>query len=156
MPDGSPSTWLEIHLGAFRHNISLIQSITGRPVMPVIKANGYGHGIVEVGRAAAEAGAAWLGVARLEEAVALRQAGIHLPLLVMGFCMPDLVPEALRYRVSLAIHQPENIIAFAERARASGQVLNVHAKIDTGMGRLGVFPEEGMAFVRAIRQSRGL
>lgn len=143
--------WLEIDLGAIRNNMHQLQAIAGCPVMAIIKANAYGHGIIEVGRAAASAGAAWLGVARLEEALALRRAGIALPLLVLGFTDAERVPEAIANQVSLAVYHPELVKAFAEQARALGQTLNVHAKFDSGMGRLGVFPEDGLEFVRLIK-----
>lgn len=145
------SNWLEIDLGAIRNNIQRLQAIAGRPVMAVIKANGYGHGILEVGRAAASAGAAWLGVARLEEALALRRAGIDLPLLVMGYTDAARVPEAIANRVSLAVFHPDVVKAYAAQAAALGQALAVHAKFDTGMGRLGIYPEDGLAFVRLIK-----
>jgi alanine racemase len=150
------STWLEIDLGAIQNNIRQIRSIIHRPLMPVVKANGYGHGLVEVGRAAVSVGAEWLGVARLEEALALRQAGIRLPVLVLGFCPPDRVPEAVASRASLAVHHPEIARAFSEQARSVGQRVAVDAKIDTGMGRLGVLPDDGPAFIRFIQDQPGL
>lgn len=145
------STWLEIDLGAIRGNVQELRRITGRKVMAVIKANGYGHGIVEVGRAASAGGAAWLGVARIDEALKLRDAGIETPVLVLGFCPPEWVPRAAAERISLAIHHPDLIPEFAAMAGATGQPLRVHAKFDTGMGRLGVFPEDGLDFVRQIK-----
>jgi alanine racemase len=150
------STWLEIDLGAIQHNIHQLQAITARPVMAVIKANGYGHGLVETGRAAKAAGAAWLAVARLEEAGWLRDAGLDLPILVLGYCDPLRVPEALKLGATLAVHHPEIARAFSEQAQIAGQVLPVHAKFDTGMGRLGVFPEDGMPFIRLIDALPGL
>jgi alanine racemase len=149
----SYSTWLEIDLNAIRGNIRQIQRITGRPVMAVVKANGYGHGMLEVGRAAVSAGAAWLAVARLEEAVWLRQAGFELPILVMGFTLPERAREALQHRVTLSVHDPEMGRALAAQAEAAGQKLAVHAKIDSGMGRLGVFPEDGLDFIRGLQAS---
>src|SRR4030042_1362074 len=74
MSDGY-STWLEIDLEAIRNNIRLLHRLTQTPVMAIVKANGYGHGAVETARAAIEAGAEWCGVARFEEAIALRKAG---------------------------------------------------------------------------------
>jgi alanine racemase len=144
------STWLEIDLGAIRANIAELRRFTGRQVMAVIKANGYGHGIVETGRAALAGGASWLGVARINEAQMLRGAGIEAPILVLGYCPPEWVPLALGQRISLAVHRPDLVEAFADQARSAGGVLDVHAKFDTGMGRLGVFPEEGMPFLRQI------
>lgn len=144
------STWLEINLGAVRENIHQLQAISGRAVMAVIKANGYGHGLVEVGRAAISAGAAWLGVARVEEALALRRAGIVSPILVLGHCAPEQVIEAATNHISLTIHQPQLIQPFAAQARSLDRPLDVHVKIDSGMGRLGVFPEDALDFVRQI------
>lgn len=150
------STWLEIDLSAIRNNIQQISKITSRPVMAVIKANGYGHGLIEAGRAAQSAGAAWLGVARVEEAVWLRQAGIQMPILVLGFSAPERVTEAIANNVTLALPHPDLMKAFARQARAAGQPLRVHAKFDTGMGRLGVFPEDGLEFVRLIHEQSEL
>ena len=79
-------TWAEIDLAAYRHNIAELRRAT-RPdakFMAVVKANGYGHGAVEVSQAALESGADWLGVARLHEAVELREAGIEAPILIFG------------------------------------------------------------------------
>lgn len=150
------STWLDIDLGAIRHNVRLLHTITDRPVMAVIKANAYGHGLVEVGRAAAEAEAAWLAVARLEEAVMLRQAGLSIPVLVLGFTAPERVPEAVAYNISLTAHDPELARAFAEQALGLDQPLRVHAKFDSGMGRLGVYPEDGLPFIRQLKESGSL
>lgn len=150
------STWLEIDLSAIRDNVQRLRAITGRPLMAVIKANGYGHGLVEAGRGAAAGGAAWLGVARFEEAMVLRKARIELPILVLGYSAPERVPEAIANRVSLALPSPELAAAYAAQARASGGTLHVHAKFDSGMGRLGVFPEDGVEFVRRIAQEPSL
>jgi len=156
MLSGQHSTWLEIDLSAIQNNIRRIRAITNRPVMPVIKANAYGHGLVEVAQAAASAGADWLGVARIEEALRLRQKGVGLPILVLGLCLPEHVPEAIAHGVSLTIFRPDMIADFAAQAQAEGQPLAVHAKIDTGMGRLGVFPKDGLAFIRCIKEHPSL
>jgi alanine racemase len=148
--------WLEIDLGAIQNNVHQLQTLTGRPVMAIIKANGYGHGLVEVGRASATAGAAWLGVARLEEALVLRNAGVQLPILVLGYTVPERVPDAIVNHVSLALPHPELVQAYAQAAGPVGEPLRVHAKFDSGMGRLGVFPEVGVAFVRQIKETPGL
>lgn len=144
------STWLEIDLDAIRKNVQYLRTQTGAVVMAIVKANAYGHGLVEVARAASSAGAAWLGVARIDEALALRRAEINTPILVMGDTAPERVPEAVANHISLGLHFPEMIPAYAAQARSTGQPLCVHAKLDSGMGRLGVFPEEGMGFLYAI------
>jgi len=148
---GPYSTWLEIDLSAIKNNIRQIQAVTQRPVMAVIKANGYGHGLVECGRAAAAAGASWLGVARLDEAIRLRKAAVQLPILVLGFCSPEHVSEALFHHISLTVADPLAGAAYAAQAKALKATLPVHAKIDSGMGRLGVFAEHGLEFIRTLR-----
>lgn len=86
----------------------------------------------------------------------LRQAGITLPMLVLGYSAPERVGEAIANRISLAVHHPGIAQDFAGQARALGQPLHVHAKFDTGMGRLGVFPEDGLEFIRQIRATPDL
>ncbi|HSF79805.1 MAG TPA: alanine racemase, partial [Anaerolineales bacterium] len=89
------STWVEIDLSAIENNVSLIRQSTGVQVMAVVKADGYGHGAAPVARAALRAGANWLGVARLEEALELRQAGLDCPILLLGYTPPERLAEAL-------------------------------------------------------------
>lgn len=156
MDSASSSTWLEIDLEAIRHNVRELRRISGRPLMAVVKANGYGHGLVEAGRAALQGGAAWLGVARIEEALPLRAAGITAPILVLGYLSPLWVREALANRITVAAYDPELAKSLAAAARACGGELQVHAKFDTGMGRLGVFPEDGVDFIRQLRDLAGL
>ncbi len=148
--------WLEIDLGALRNNIRQFQKITARPVMAVVKANAYGHGMVEIARAALEAGAGWLGVARVEEALALRHAGMTAPVLVMGYTMPQRVAEAAALNITLAVGDPQVAIEYSQAAQAAGMQARVHAKIDSGMGRLGVLAEDGMTFVRLLASLPGL
>ncbi len=151
------STWLEIDLGAIKNNIRQLQTTAGVPVMAVVKANGYGHGLVEVARAAGQAGARWLGVARIEEALVLRAHNITLPILVMGFTDPGYVPDALQNQVSLCLYDLDIARAYAEKAHlAALPPLKVHAKFDTGMGRLGVFPEDGVTFIQQLHGMDGL
>lgn len=150
------TTWLEIDLGAIKNNIRELHAIAGVPLMAVVKANGYGHGLVEVARAAKAAGAAWCGVARLEEALTLRQNGIDLPLLVLGYTSPLRAVEAMENNVSLCVYDLEAAKACSEQAQSRGRKLRVHIKIDSGMGRLGIFPEEGMQFFGEIRRLPGL
>lgn len=147
------STWLEIDLDAIGNNIRRIAALTGKPVMPVIKANAYGHGLVPVARAAVRAGAPYLAVARITEALALREAGIALPLLVLGFCTPERVPDALRYDITLTMYHPDLLEPYSRQAAAAGHALRVHVKIDSGMGRLGVFAENGLEFIQQVHSN---
>jgi len=150
------STWLEIDLAAIRQNVSELRRISAVPVMAIVKANGYGHGMQEAGRAALQGGASWLGVARIEEALGLRAAGITQPILVLGYTAAQRSAEALEQDIRLAVFDVDLAAAYASEAARLGRRLRVHAKIDSGMGRLGVFPEQGMAFVRRLMELPGL
>lgn len=149
-------TWLEIDLGAVRNNIQQLREISATHVMAIVKANAYGHGLVEVARAALAGGANWLGVARLEEAAALRQAGLDTNILVLGMTLPERAAEAAALNLRLAIYDYELAKATAASASAAGQTLQVHAKFDTGMGRLGISPENGQEFIRFLHGLKGL
>ncbi|MDR3574061.1 MAG: alanine racemase [Anaerolineaceae bacterium] len=149
-------TWLEIDLGAIQNNIHQIQKITNGPVMAVVKANGYGHGLLQVGRAAEAAGVPWLGVARLEEALDLRRGGVKCHILVMGYTMPERIPEVLASKVTLTVYDQVIASDYAAQARFFNQRLPVHVKVDSGMGRLGFFPEDGVESIRRLNEEEGL
>src|SRR5690349_15922732 len=87
--------WIEINLSALERNIHAIRRLTGVDFMAIVKANGYGHGAIEVSRAALAAGAAWLGVHRYAEGHALREVGIDAPILVLGMVTPSEVDRAI-------------------------------------------------------------
>lgn len=149
-------TWIEIDLLAISSNCSQILRDTGTPLMAIVKGDAYGHGAVEVSRAAIEGGASWLGVARFGEARALRQNGIRAPILVLGMVTPDEVDEAIVSNVTLTLHSLETLQLFSTRARAARQAVHVHLKVDTGMGRLGVFAEEIVSFTRQAQAAGGI
>jgi alanine racemase len=148
--------WVEVNLGAIRRNIQRIGKLTGRPVMAVVKANAYGHGLIEVSKTAVKAGAAWLCVARVEEAIRLREAGIEIPLLVMGYTTPERIADAIKYHISLMVNNYDLATAFDQAAKEAGDKVAVHAKIDTGMGRLGVYYEEADEFGQHIANLENL
>jgi alanine racemase len=150
------STWLEIDLGAIKNNLNLLTKLTGRPVMPVVKANAYGHGLIEVSKAAVEAGVEWLGVARIEEALALRAAGVACKILVLGYTPPKQVGAAVQERISLTVYDKAVAQSYADEAAQVGGSVSVHVKVDSGMGRLGVFPQDAVDFVRWLKGQRGL
>jgi alanine racemase len=149
-------TWIEIDLSAITSNCAHITRETGTPLLAIVKANAYGHGAVEVSRAAVEGGASWLGVARFVEARTLRQSGIRTPILVLGMVTPDEVDEALANDVTLTLHSLETLELFSARARAARKAVLAHLKVDTGMGRLGVFAEEAVPFARQAQAAGGI
>ena len=151
-----PLTWIEIDQAALHNNVRRMAALTGTRVMAVVKANAYGHGAAGVARAAAEAGAAWLAVARADEGLALRAAGLTAPILVLGYTPPEAAAEALAHALTLTVVDEAGGQACAAAGRAMGQPARVHLKVDTGMGRLGVLPADAPALYRALRALDGL
>ncbi len=131
-------TWAEVDLGAIRHNVrALMRRAKGTPLMAVVKADAYGHGAIPVARAVLEAGAHSLAVATAEEGAELRRAGIGVPILVLTDLLPDGLALAEEHRLQVTAHS----IPSAKRIAAHPN-LSAHLKIDTGMNRWGVEPDE--------------
>jgi alanine racemase len=150
------STWLEIDLDAIRNNVRCLLDLSRRQVMAVVKANGYGHGLVPAARAAVSAGAGWCGVARLEEALVLRQAGLVCGILVMGYTPSARIPEAIANRISVTMYDPDVGTQYAQMASTALDRLNVHVKVETGMGRLGISAGQAPDFIHWLNRQAGL
>ncbi|HEU4371427.1 MAG TPA: alanine racemase [Methylomirabilota bacterium] len=132
-------TVVEVSLARLAENFRAIQAaVAPAAVMPIVKANAYGHGLVAVARHLVALGAASLGVAFLEEAVALREAGVRVPILVMGGIFGDQVPVFLRHGLTLTASSVDKLRHIDQTARELGVTAKVHLKIDTGMERIGV------------------
>jgi alanine racemase len=133
-------TWAEIDLNAYAQNISELKKLAGNKtrLMAVVKADGYGHGAVEIARKALTSGAEYLGVARINEAVQLRQAGIDAPILIFGYTPPDMAEALIRYDLSQTVYSNATAAALSEIAHRQGKKITVHIKVDSGMGRLGL------------------
>jgi alanine racemase len=133
-------TWAEIDLNAYAHNITELRRITDKDarLMAVVKANGYGHGAVEVARVALQKGAEYLGVARINEAVQLREAGLEAPILIFGFTPPDQAETLIKYDLTQTVYSHKAAKVLSEYAVRKGTKIRVHIKADSGMGRLGV------------------
>ena len=128
-----------VHLAALQHNLDRARrAALDSRVWAIVKANAYGHGLVPVARHLAELGARSLGVAFLEEAVALREAGLTLPILVMGGIFGDQIPIFLRHNLTLTASSIDKLKQIDEVAGTMGVGARVHLKIDTGMERIGV------------------
>jgi alanine racemase len=144
-------TWIEINLSAVEQNVKAVRAAAGVPVMAVVKANGYGHGAVEVARAALAAGASWLAVSCAEEALVLRAAGISVPILVLGMVTAQEADEAIAAGLSLTVYCRESAELYSQRASALGRSVNVQLKVDSGMGRLGTLPgDQSLSLARTI------
>ncbi|MBI4770945.1 MAG: alanine racemase [Chloroflexi bacterium] len=141
LPSGDLSrpTRAEVDLARLSANFHAIDRATGPArVMAILKANAYGHGLLPVARHLEAQGAEHFGVALLEEGLQLRQAGIHLPILVLGGLVPDQIPLALQHDLSLTASSIEKLEAIDRAAGTLGRIARVHLEIDTGMERTGV------------------
>ncbi|MGD8369704.1 MAG: alanine racemase [Desulfobacterales bacterium] len=134
--------WAEVDLAAIGHNVSALKKAAGTArFMAVVKANAYGHGALPVAERALQSGADWLGVARLDEALALREAGIDAPILVFGHTPPERADELIENGVRPTVFDPDTARRLSESVSATGDRLKVHVKVDSGMGRLGILPD---------------
>jgi len=143
-------TWLEIDLDILRSNFTRIRELSQTKVMPIVKANAYGHGLDRIATELESAGAEWLGVARIEEALSLREIGVNTKLLVLGYTPPTRVSHAINHDISLTVYDFRVVNEYVKHANGMNKSVNLHAKIDTGMGRLGVLPENGFDFIKLI------
>ena len=130
--------WAEISRDAIKHNLALVRERTGVKVMCVIKGNAHGHGAVACGKILERAGADAFAVASLPEAIQLREAGIQLPILILGWTHPDSAEELLRYDLTQSILDEAYARELEERLSGSDRQLPVHIKLDTGMTRTGI------------------
>lgn len=138
-------SWLEVSLHQIAANFLAIRKVAGPgvTVMPVVKADAYRHGAVEVSRVLEEAGARWLAVSNVHEGIALRESGMQSRILVMADFLPTSRPLFLDYGLTPAIHSLEGIAAYERLAAAAGKAAPFHLKIDSGMGRLGTRASAG-------------
>jgi alanine racemase len=132
-----------VDLAAVRHNVDVLRAAApGAALMAVVKADGYGHGAVPVARAALAAGATWLGVCTIEEALALRSAGIGSRILSWLHLPDDDFAAAVAADVDLSVASRDHLVAIVAGARTAGRPARLHLKIDTGLTRNGAQPRD--------------
>jgi alanine racemase len=156
---GSRAVWSEIDLDAVRANVRALRDLVApAEVLAVVKANGYGHGAAPVARAALDAGAAWLGVARVEEGVQLRGHGIDAPVLLLSEPPVSAAEAVVTHSITPVVYTELGVEALAKAVAAFGgrDRLSVHLKIDTGMHRVGCDPDQAVALVERIASSAEL
>ena len=135
--------WAEIDLKAIAHNIGELRRITQPEarLMAVVKANGYGHGAIEVAQCALKNGATTLGVARIEEGIRIREAGIQAPILIFGYTLSQQIADLLEYDLTPCVFSATSAQKLSSAAASLGKKIKAHLKVDTGMGRLGQLPQ---------------
>jgi alanine racemase len=148
-------TYLEVDLDVLAANYRAIAAhVAPARVMPILKANAYGHGLVEVARKLEGVGSPYVGVAYLEEGLRLRQHGVRLPVLVLGGIVGSQIPRFLEHDLTLTASSVDKLRAIDEQAAALGRPATVHLKIDTGMERIGVHWYSAEALLEASLKCR--
>ena len=146
-------TLLEVSLDNIAHNTRFFKSTIGSTeLMAVVKANAYGHGVMQIARTCLENGASWLGVATVEEGLELRNGGFDAPILVFCGILPGQIPVCKKYGLDITIQDKYFLENFKDGGIKLSGPINAHLKIDTGMHRLGVFQDEITDFLIGSKQ----
>ena len=156
MPDetqiGYRPTWAEVDLANLADNFRKV-SLSISPKIKILvteKADAYGHGLIPVSRKLASLGVDFLGVASIDEGVKLRQAGITTPVLILGVVLEKDIPPIVKFGLTPTVCDEKSAVAFNRLAKKAGIKLNVHVKVDTGMGRIGVQYKDALKLLRKI------
>lgn len=151
-------TWVEIDIANLRHNLDEVRRIVGaRPkILVPVKADAYGHGIVEISRALERWGVNYLGVSSVDEGMEIREAGVKLSVLVMGAIMGDEIKPCVENDLTITLTSKELLKGLSDFAKGNNLRPKVHIKIDTGMGRLGVWHTDGEKFIKAVAKCRNI
>ncbi|HWW73747.1 MAG TPA: alanine racemase [Pyrinomonadaceae bacterium] len=155
---GGRPTWAEIDLDALASNFRAVRERVGPgvKVMGVVKADAYGHGAAGCARRLEAEGAEWFGVATPEEGLSLRRAGVARPVLSFGGFWEGQADLCVSERITPVVYRLDMAEALGAAARAAGVVADVHVKIDTGMGRLGVRYDEAAEFAERLKRVEGV
>ncbi|HWD10153.1 MAG TPA: alanine racemase [Actinomycetota bacterium] len=157
-PTAELAVWAEVDLGKVRRNVERLRSLLSPEtrLLAVVKADGYGHGAVPCARAALAGGAAMLGVARVPEGAALREAGIDAPVLLLAEQPDRAVPHAVGLGLIHTVYTRQGLDCIAAAARAAGTSAPVHVKVDTGMHRYGAQPQDVLGLIGAAQNTEGI
>lgn len=152
------AAWAEVDLAAYAQNIEVIKKCVqpGAQLCMVVKADAYGHGAVPCARIAVAHGASYLAVATISEGIELREAGFTQPILMLGLILPEEAASVVSYGITQTVCTRELAEALSAAAVAQGRTAKVHLKVETGMGRIGVRPEEAADLAAAIAALPGL
>ena len=146
--------WAQIDLGALRHNVATLAThMAPQQLWAVVKADAYGHGAVECARVALQSGAQGLCVALVQEGVELRQAGINAPILIMSEQPAEQHRDIIQYGLIATLYNEATITQFANTAHELEIMASVHVKVDSGMHRVGVPPEDAVKVAKLVAES---
>src|SRR5690242_5254388 len=147
-------TWAEVDLNQLAANFNQVRKLVGTTtrIMAVVKANAYGHGAVQCARRLAAEGADWFGVALPEEAIELRNAGITQPVLCLAGFWPGQAAACIQHNLTTVVYRRDMLEALNRAASEAGAIADVHVKIDTGMGRLGVRVDQVGEFAAMLKE----
>jgi len=147
------STWIEIDLDAIAQNVRNIKKLIGekKELMAVVKGNAYGHDVLETSLVFLKNGVSRLAVARLEEGIFLRKAGIAVPILVLGLTLEQQVELLVSYNITPTVCKYETMEKLSKFAVKEDKTVKVHIKVDTGMGRIGIFPNHVLNFIKKVK-----
>ncbi len=147
--------WIEVDLGKIYENVKKIKEFTGKKFLVSVKANCYGMGMVEISRKI-ENIVDYFGVATLQEAIELREAGIKKKILVMGTILPEGVEEAVKNGITITLCNKEVLRKISKVVKRLGKKATIHIKLDTGMGRIGVKIEDFKDFLGEVLKEKGI
>jgi alanine racemase len=149
--------WAQIDLGALRHNVATLAAhLAPQQLWAVVKADAYGHGAVECARVALQSGAHGLCVALVQEGIELRQAGINAPILIMSEQPEEQFRDIISYGLIATLYNESTIVRFARMASELEIMASVHVKVDSGMHRVGVQPDNAVRVASLVAESQWL
>lgn len=150
-------TWAQIDLSAIRHNFRVLRKLAGKAkILTVIKADAYGHGMIPVAKVLVKERVDFIGLSNLNEGIALREAGIRTPALLFETTLSGQAKDIVDYGLIPTVCNFELARALDKYARQQGRLVDIHVKIDTGMGRFGVWHEEALSFMNKVRRLRNV
>jgi alanine racemase len=155
---GYRPTWAEVNLDNLTHNFQQIKNLLSPKVkiMVCVKADAYGHGLIPVSKRLVSWGVDYLGVASIDEGIKLRQGRINAPVLILGLILKKDIDPVFRYRLTTTVCDEELASTLNKRAKVLGRSVNVHIKVDTGMGRIGVLPQDAVKLVKKIHNLKSI
>jgi len=149
---GYRPTWAEVNLANLKSNFKEIKRVVGKKVkiMVTVKADAYGHGIIQVARDLSRDGVDYLGVACIDEGIHLRQENISLPILILGLVLKNDIEPLFEYNLTPTVCSYELAVDLNKKAQELNKPINIHVKIDTGMGRIGVMCKDAFGVIKKI------